>query len=401
MTDTSVKKRHVFYLPGYDPMPPRRYREMYRREGAEQAQISGYDLSISAKPVKNGPYNWQVVTEMDGHAVATTVEFLQWSDIVQDSMQANIPATYWLMLRTLWLYLRTGTLVALIRLRPAPMIAALYPVGVLLGQLLVAVLAGWAVAALIGLILGPVGWVVGLGGVGFILITFKKHDARIYAYYLLYDYAYSAWNAAGHPAPLRARLEEFKTRIVTALASDNDEVLIVGHSSGAHLAVEILAEMERDGQLCSKASIGLLTLGQVVPMVSYLPDAKLLRRNLHDLARSDVVSWVDFSAPGDGACFALCDPVASSGIAPDTQTGPKVLSAAFSQNMSAERHAKQKNRFFRQHFQYLCSFDQPGIYDYFALTAGPVRLCDRYDGRGHSPSIQTRCYSRYTDMADV
>ena len=35
-------RRHVFYIPGYDPFHPRRYRELYRKEAAEQARISGH-----------------------------------------------------------------------------------------------------------------------------------------------------------------------------------------------------------------------------------------------------------------------------------------------------------------------------------------------------------------------
>ncbi|MCF6304960.1 MAG: hypothetical protein L3J33_06275 [Rhodobacteraceae bacterium] len=402
MTEQTVKKRQVFYLPGYDPMPARRYREMYRREGVAQAKISGYDLSISAKPDKNGPYSWQVKTDMDGLKTHTNIEFLLWNDIVQKSMQASIPMTFWLMLRTLWLYLHTGALFALIRLRPAPMIAALYPVGVLLGQLLLAVLLGWVTVELVGVVFKPLGWAIGLLVAYFVMVTFKKYDPRIYAYYLLYDYAYSAWNAGGHPAELRKRLASFKARIADALASDNDEVLVVGHSSGAHLAIELLAEMERKGNIKSdETRLALLTLGQVVPMVSYLPAAKTLRRNLHDLAQSKTLTWVDFSAPGDGACFALCDPVACSGVAPADQTGPKVLSAAFSKTLSAAQFKKQKNQFFRQHFQYLCAFDNPGIYDYFAITAGPKRLSVRYEGKSASPSMQTRCTSFYKDMSDA
>ncbi len=424
MTDKSVKKRHVFYLPGYDPMPARRYREIYRREGAAQARISGYNLNISAKPVKNGPYCWQVEADINGQHTSTTVEFLLWNDIVQSSMTASIPATYWLMLRTLWLYLRTGALFALIRLRPAPMIAALYPVAVLMGQLLLAILVGFLVGwlgrfvfvhmaipfvrewemqniAYFGMVLVVVSAVIGIGTGVVILQKFKKHDGRIYAYYLLYDYAYSAWNAGAHTSEMRARIEEFKTRVAAALLDDNHEVLVVGHSSGAHLAIELLAEMERDGKIAKNEDrLSLLTLGQVVPMISYLPAAQGLRRNLHDLAQSKTITWVDFSAPGDGACFALCDPVACSGVAPTEQTGPKILSAAFSQSLSPEKFKAQKNQFFRQHFQYLCSFDQPGIYDYFAITAGPKMLKDRFEGKAHSPSKQTRCTSKHVGMAD-
>ena len=163
--------------------------------------------------------------------------------------------------------------------------------------------------------------------------------------------------------------------------------------------MELLAEMEREGVLSKP--ISLLTLGQVVPMLSYLPAAKMLRRNLHDLAQSNLVNWVDFSAPGDGACFALCDPVACSGVATENQTGPKILSAAFSQNMSEARHKAQKNKFFRMHFQYLCAFDNPGIYDYFAITAGPVDLATRYADKGESPSKSVKCFNHHKDMADV
>ena len=35
----AVFRRRVFYIPGYDPVHPRRYRELYRKEGALQARI--------------------------------------------------------------------------------------------------------------------------------------------------------------------------------------------------------------------------------------------------------------------------------------------------------------------------------------------------------------------------
>ena len=38
----TVKTRRVFYIPGYDLLHPRRYRELYRTEGAAQAALSDY-----------------------------------------------------------------------------------------------------------------------------------------------------------------------------------------------------------------------------------------------------------------------------------------------------------------------------------------------------------------------
>jgi len=385
-----VRKRKVFYLPGYDPVPARHYREMYRREGALQAGISGYALHMQA--LRGTGYAWQVEAEIDGIKTATEVEFLGWNDIVVASMQAGILASYWLLLRTLWLYLRTGALLALIRLRPAPMLAALYPVALFGGQLLLGLLAlMWAVWAM-----GWAGWLVGFAALYGILWLFKRADRRIYAYYLLYVYAFSAWHAGGYPPALRARLEDFKARIAKALTESNDEVLIVGHSVGAHLGVELLAEMERDGMIKGNTPLALLSLGEVIPMISYLPAARGLRKRLHALGKSARVFWLDVSAPGDGGCFALCDPVAVSGVG----EGPKVLSAAFSQTLKPETYAARKRAFFKLHFQYLCAFDRPDQYDYFAITAGPKTLQARFGPQPDSPSKRTECFSKYTDMAD-
>jgi hypothetical protein len=45
-----VRRRRVLYLPGYDPLHPRRYRELYRREAAAQAAHSGHRIRLTARP---------------------------------------------------------------------------------------------------------------------------------------------------------------------------------------------------------------------------------------------------------------------------------------------------------------------------------------------------------------
>lgn len=48
----TVRKRRVFYIPGYDPFHPRRYRELYRKESAARADISGYEIVLKPKEGK-------------------------------------------------------------------------------------------------------------------------------------------------------------------------------------------------------------------------------------------------------------------------------------------------------------------------------------------------------------
>ncbi|WP_299605625.1 hypothetical protein [uncultured Tateyamaria sp.] len=398
----SVSRRRVFYIPGYDPIHPRRYRELYRKEGAAQADISGYQIALRPAS-KSEHYGWQVEAEIDGANVHADVEVLVWSDIVRGSMEASIPGTYLQLMRTAWTYIASGALRRLMRLRKGPVIAALYPVGMLLGQALLAFCL-WYALWRVGAVFGAVGEWGGLllGAAAFITLLrwFKAKDGKIFAYYLMHDYAYSAASKGANPPALEERMHDFQSSIAAALSEDVDEVLIVGHSSGAHLAVSILADLIRAGQVPANGpALAFLSLGQVVPMVSFLPDAHRLRADLQFLSVQDALTWVDVTAPGDGCAFALCDPVSVSGVAPKNKRWPLVFSAAFTQSLSPARWKELRWRFFRLHFQYLCAFDRPKDYDYFRITAGPLTLADRYADRPPSKSRIDHAVSKYTSVA--
>ena len=418
-----VTRRRVFYIPGYDPIHPRRYRELYRTESKAQSEISGYEIGIAPKSGEN--YGWRVEARMDAQSTDTDIDVLVWSDIVRGSMASTIPATYLQLVRTAWIYIASGALRRLMWLRKGPVIAALYPVGMLLVQLLVAMGLGSLAARIVDYVLSLIGQgmlallgdpgdldftifasgllaakvLVWLAVVQFILKWFKAKDGKFFAYYLMHDYAYSAHWKGANPPELEERMAVFKDTIAAALQSDVDEVLVVGHSSGAHLGVSILADLIREGGVPANGpALGFLSLGQVVPMVSFLPKADRLRADLHYLSTRDELSWVDVTAPGDGCAFALCDPVAVSGVAPEGQKWPLVISAAFTQTLSPERWKELRWKFFRLHFQYLCAFDRVGDYDYFRITGGPITLADRFHGRQPSKSRIDVAASKYTSM---
>lgn len=425
-------RRRVFYVPGYDPFHPRRYRELFRSESAAQAKVSGYDIVLKARQGGRA-YGWDVASKQDGQPAQTRFEVLVWSDIVRGSMAHGIVATYAQLARTVWIYAFSGAIFRLARLRKGPVIAALYPIFLLLLQLLGAVLLSgillWG-ALLLPMLIWQVDpaqaaaafiqrllpeppnlfiWLAPLAAVWLVLLAirlvliwvvlrwFRKHDNRFFAYYLMHDYAFSArWRGADPPA-LAARISRFADQIAEALQGDADEVLVVGHSSGAHIAVSALAQLIREGRVPENApALGFLSLGHVVPMVSFLPEARALRRDLAFLSTRSELFWLDVTAPGDGCAFALCDPVAVSGVAPADQRWPIVISAAFTQTLTQDTWNKLKRRYFRLHFQYLCAFDRPADYDYFRITAGPLTLKQRFAGRAHSPGRITRPTSGFT-----
>jgi 2-polyprenyl-6-methoxyphenol hydroxylase-like FAD-dependent oxidoreductase len=152
-----------------------------------------------------------------------------------------------------------------------PVIAALYPVGMLLLQLLVAVLLGWLAATVLALlpvpgVLGTVVTVLSYALWAAVSVTimrwFQCKDSKFFAYYLMHDYSYSArWNGA-NPPPNEERIAQFADQIAAALGTEVDEVLVVGHSFVAHLDALILADLHRAGrEPADGPALAFLSLG--------------------------------------------------------------------------------------------------------------------------------------------
>jgi hypothetical protein len=240
-----IFRRHVLYIPGYDPFPPRRYRELYRTEGAAQAAISGYGLMIRSRAGET--YGWRVAAKIEGRAVEAEVEVLVWSDLVKGSMGRGISGTYGQLLRTAWLYVSSGALLRLIRLRKGPMIAALYPAVALVVQALLAALLSGLVLWLGWRLPLGLGWLLAFGAGGAVLEGFRRIDHRLFVYYLMHDYAFTTVEGGVYPAVLEERLAVFRARVRAAVTSGVEEVLVVGHSSGVHLGVSVLADLIREG----------------------------------------------------------------------------------------------------------------------------------------------------------
>lgn len=418
----AIAKRRVMYIPGYDPVPPRAYRERYRRQSAKQAALSGYAIEIVPRSAK-GRFGWRIAAQMEAASTTTDLEVMVWADIVRASMDQGVLASYGQLARTAWGYIGSGALFRLMRLRKGPVIAALYPVIVLLVQAVLALALGFVIYTVLlasgfyavqmlthaplarpwDLILLLCAGLAGLAATVGFLRWCQRRD-HLLAWYLMHDYAFSAQAHGAYPPAQEARMAEFADAIADALMSDTDEVLIIGHSSGAYIAISVLADLIRAGRVPANGTVlSLLTLGHVVPMVSFLPRADRLRADLAFLSTRPEIAWVDVTAPGDGCSFALCDPVAVSGVAPADKRWPLVISAAYSQTLRPETWAALRWKLFEAHFQYLNAFDNlPGRtddYDYFRITAGPQSLAARFAERAPSPARIERAVNRYTGHA--
>ena len=75
--------------------------------------------------------------------------------------------------------------------------------------------------------------VVSTGIIWPILALIQKCDGKIFAHYLMQDYAHTARHRGAYDPELSTRLDAFRHTIEEALGDGYDEVLVVGHSSGA------------------------------------------------------------------------------------------------------------------------------------------------------------------------
>ena len=152
---------------------------------------------------------------------------------------------------------------------------------------------------------------------------------------------------------LDRRREAFADRLSRELANSHvDEILVVGHSYGAVLAVEIVARA-LDSVGPGRPTLSLLTLGQTIMWLAWLPSAERIRSAIAAVAESDAVDWIDVSAPPDGACFALVDPYSAIGDRQVDRKNPKLLNARFHEIMPPDQFARGSRDWMRLHFQYI------------------------------------------------
>ena len=380
-----VRKRSVFYFSGFDPKGARHYHALYRDEALKQSQTSGVPLAVGRRQkTPQGNAFWDIAAQTPEGTVETHYEFLRWDDIIRQHWPKNQARLVWDIVATTWLNLRTGALWRMLKLAWPPAVALFSPFvlvcAMLLGTPLIAA-GAFSAASPAG---GPWAGAAAAGAAMALWVQLGRMLERKYSmFWLMRSYAFTAQQAQGRVPQLDDRLAQHANVVMRCIeASDCDEVLLVGHSSGAMMAASVLAKVWRctSRRCAGRPVVSLLTLGQCMPMLACLPQAHAFRQDLQLLAGAQGFDWLDFTAPPDGCCFALVDPLAACGLdgvarLPDR---PKLLSPKFAGMFDAADYRILRGDKFRIHFQYLMASDKPVAYDYFAITAGAMTLAGRF-----------------------
>ncbi len=211
----------------------------------------------------------------------------------------------------------------------------------------------WLVAVAVGIAAGTaLGWAVVVPfwerfllivvvAIGVALLEARAVDSAIGIQLLSRSLAFTILQAFQRTPDFDMRLSEFAEELVAAAKTGHyDEILIVGHSSGAQMAVIVLAKaLALDADLGRHgAGVALMTLGQSIPILSWWPQATWFRDAMRRVSWEPTIDWIDFTFPQDGVCYALHDPVESSGLShpPGVEPKPKLLSLKFFTLVSEE-----------------------------------------------------------------
>lgn len=398
--------RLVFFFSGFDPKSATFYHRLFRNGIAQRNAAHDETLALG-KRHRIGRWAsvwtslWRGPAPVRGGrpvTMRTRVHFMRWDDIVRRHWRRS-PLT---LARDYWnVYVggfSAGVLPRIWRSAPAAFWMAMFPLLVALltlgaGMLVVGgplavsgILPMWT-SLVLGLLVGALTW----------RVTARWVDCE----WLLRLYAFMREQALGGVPVLDARLDEMAMRMVDAVearmrhpgAAPLKEILVIGHSSGSVMAASVLARaMPKladvvDSRRTNKGTtLGLVTLGQCIPIAAEWPEARRFRHELDVLAESPMLTWHDFSARGDSAAFWKSPPWPDAALLKGRQASPPFKAVPGALQFAAMRRGRRD-----MHLQYLRpSYEAGGKddYDFFLLACGPQTLAQRHAGSKSSGDLR-------------
>ena len=382
-----VRRRLIIYVQGYDPRGLAEYYRMFRREYRRTCEL--YGLTGKFGRPEDDPdahaTTWDVTTKGNGWSVETRYLFLRWEDIIRKDFAR--PA--WLKV----IYMFSAMVRSILNdVVPRCFMAhwrfglfIIYPMMLMLFWMALGAGFGFVCAKLVSALGAPlpaaslVGLITGLGAFAFVV---RATESQTYLLYMCDDIDATNRFSNRRRPDWEERMDAFAAYVVEAVRnSDADEAIVVGHSSGSFLAVDVLDRaLARDPALGRHGpKLRLLTIGANLPIVGFNPRAQWFRDRIKRLAIAPDLDWVDYQSRHDIMNFWPFDPVSGHGIklGPERRN-PKVVAISFRDLWIPGDFGRRRWRFFKAHFQFLMANERRGAaYDYYLICCGPLDLVTR------------------------
>ncbi|OKO75236.1 hypothetical protein AC630_24980 [Bradyrhizobium sp. AS23.2] len=369
MSGKPVTKRLVFHIGGYDPITSQvSARRRFVRE------IARFQRAWSVKAVVDGSHDtadrarWNVTTTGPGWLVETDYRLVRWLDVIEGFGRRSIGSRIFVGVLafldfvssgTLWRYLLTNWRYALFFLYPwvtfGLLIAAAFLIGVFAFKITgsIPIAAGGGLFGGAAVLAGPWRWL---------------HLGNLFD-----DWIFSREYIQRGNSEIEQRLDRLAAELVAAASSSAaDEILVIGHSLGAVLAVDLLdraLKLEPAlGQ--NKVPVTFLSVGSSILKIGLHPKAIRFRMTVERVAKSRGIFWGDYQALIDPLNFYKSRPMAEMGLSTENEATVRVV--RLSRMLDDDIYRRIRFNFFRVHCQFVSGNDRRSSYDYFMLTCGPV-----------------------------
>jgi pimeloyl-ACP methyl ester carboxylesterase len=372
-----MRRRHVFHVGGYDPIGPEeqlgRLRESLSRfdriwsvSSKTSAILYTTDISSSWDLDAWGP-NWNT---------HVTFEMLRWDDLILDDSRRGMLSRLYHSARTLFDFTMNGTLSRYFRAnwKYAGFFIFPYVSIALLG------LGSVGMAYVLTRLSGVTGWWAALLGIFIAALTCAALiywlDPRRRTRHAMDDAIFSRQFLHGERPAMETRIDHFASNILERVQKGGvDEIVIVGHSLGAAMAVAAVARaLKLDPQLAAHGTpLCLLTVGATIPKFSLHPKGEEFRQATRAVADETRIRWTEYHARDDVISFYRVDPVILKRITRDELVGrPNIRRVQMPSMMSPESFKRHRFNFMRVHYQFLMGNDLRAAYDYCMIICGPL-----------------------------
>jgi hypothetical protein len=393
-----VQHRHIIYVQGYDPRGLAQYYRMFRTELRKFGRL--YPLTATISRPQSAPdgetASWTIETKGEDWKTRTHYDFLRTEDFIQNDLAWPIWRTVFHAVTIYWRLVFGGTIARFWKAHWRFATFITYPHFLLFNEALfsaaIAFVFGWGLEAL-----GIPGFLsIAASAALFIAVlgtTLKYTENLTYLLYLLSDTIWT-WEFSHRQRPeWDQRIDRFAQHLVNVVKTgDAQEIVIVGHSSGSFLGVEMLARaLKLDPDLGRHGPrVVLLTIGGNFPIVGFHAASRDFRDHLRQLAIEPSIDWIDCQSRKDVMNFYPFDPVAGHGIDVGAdRRNPTIVPVRFREIIRPEHYNRFRWKFFRVHFQFVMANERPHAYDFFMIVCGPVPLKDRMADQAAALAIAT------------
>lgn len=378
----SVAKRIVFFVGGYGPMPPAEFFSRLSRKLSLFSKIWDVQAELS-EPVDDDQCHVtraHVTAKSKGSKVETDFTLLVHDDLVQAGFREPF---VWRLAKYLVAfadYLLTGTFFRLFAANWRFALYFLYPFAALIFFVALGYLAGRLYLAA-GVPGGPIAaWCV---GILVMLAVGYWIGNRYFVFHLMDLWSFSDQYLHNRRKDMDEHMENWSRIICDAIRKNaHDEILLVGHSTGGALVLDIAA---RVAERCEKERISasgftIMTIGSTLLKIGLHPAATQFRQKVQALSRHSDVRWFEYQSLTDIINFYKCDPFAMMGLKHDRDDEfPAIRQIRVRDMLEKSLYKRLKRNFLRVHYQFINANSNRYFYDFCMICFGGISLRQRFN----------------------